>query len=352
MLKFSHHRYDLSSTAFPLLLKYKKGLTLINGPTNDVFRAKEKCYIIKRTSLIMTKEIWKFLPSDKTSQCEQTVYSELISELYATSCWYGRLSQEEVDYYRGYIQDAITLEMGCGTGRLLVPLFQAGCNIYGMDISNPMLKKLKSLLPPKDRHRVVQWSTLETPYPVDDEIFERVIIPFSSFGLMHEGSIEDLDDNKVFREFFRILRPGGLVILNDARGYVYDKSCHNIASIVQQEYDGKQYKNVKAQIKDNNLFLTFKHHHPKHGNIKEERISTFSLKKTRTIPALVIRERETVFIRLRDNQVLERKHEIIPVLDAEDYPVLGKNAGFEHLKTETTPRFHIYATVSHIFRKP
>jgi len=257
-----------------------------------------------------------------------------------------------VDYYRGYIQDGITLEIGCGTGRLLVPLFQAGCNIYGMDISAPMLEKLKSQLPSADRHRVVQWSTLETPYPVDDESFDRVIIPFSSFGLMHEGHIDDLDENKVFHEFYRILRPGGLVILNDARIYVHDKSGNHKASIAQQELEGKQDKDMEGHVKDNKLFLTFKQHHPKHGEIKEEWISTFTLKKTRLIPALVIREREIVFTRLRDHQVLEKQHEIIPVWDAEDYPALGKDAGFEHVKTETTPKFHVSATVAHIFRKP
>ncbi len=294
-------------------------------------------------------ELWQFIPSEN-SVMEEPVYSELTAELYGSS-WYSRLSSAEIDYYRSYIQDGTTLELGCGTGRLLIPVFQAGCDIYGMDISAPMLERLKEKLPPDQRHRVIQWSILKVPYPIDDESLDYITVPFSSFSLMHDGYVERVDENTAFSEFYRILRPGGLLIINDARTYVHNKTGGS-AAIAQQELDGKEDKDMEGCVKDNMLILTFKQQHPKHGEIKEEWISKFSLKETRIIPQLVIREREIVFTRVSDGKVLERQSETIPVWDVEDYPKLGKDAGFEYLKGEETPDFHVSATVNHIFKKP
>ncbi|MEQ9482745.1 hypothetical protein [Coleofasciculus sp. F4-SAH-05] len=52
---------------------------------------------------------------------------------------------------------------------------------------------------------------------------------------------------------------------------------------------------MQGWVDNDTLILTFKQQHPKQGEIKEEWISKFSLKETRIIPKLVIREREIVF---------------------------------------------------------
>ncbi|MEQ9482744.1 class I SAM-dependent methyltransferase [Coleofasciculus sp. F4-SAH-05] len=179
----------------------------------------------------MMTGIWKPI-SAENSAIAAPVYSELISELYGSS-WYGRLSSAEIDYYRRYIQGGTTLELGCGTGRLLIPLFQAGCDIYGMDISAPMLERLQEKLPADECHRVIQWNALNVPYPIDDGSLDLITVPFSSFSLMHDGYIDRVDENIAFREFYRILRSGGLVILNDARTYIHDKAGGS-AAIAQQ----------------------------------------------------------------------------------------------------------------------
>lgn len=293
--------------------------------------------------------IWKTGLYEQAAASDECVYSDLTADLYANN-WYGRLSQEEIQYYRSHIREAVTLEIGCGTGRIFIPLLECGCDMHGMEISEPMLNKLKSSLSPGDQHRVILWDALNTPYPVDDETFDMVTIPFSSFGLMHNNHIEKLDDNVMFHEFYRILRPGGLVILNEVRTYVHDRS-GGMESIARQALQGKKDKDMQADVKGSKLFLTFHHYHPKHGAIKEELISSFSLKKTRLIPDLIIREREIIFTRVSDNKVLERHHEVIPVWDILEYPVLGNNANFKYLKKEETPKFHILATVNHIFQK-
>lgn len=296
----------------------------------------------------MMTGIWQPIASEN-SAIEEPVYSELIAELYGSS-WYGRLSAAEIDYYRSYIQDGTTLELGCGTGRLLIPLFQAGCDIYGMDISAPMLEGLKEKLPPDQHHRVIQWNALKVPYPIDEASLDYITVPFSSFSLMHDGYVDRVDENIACREFYRILRPGGLLIINDARTYVHDRAGGS-GAIGQQELEGKEDKDMEGRVQDDLLILTFKQQHSEHGEIKEEWISKFYLKDTRIIPKLVIREREIIFTRVSDGKILERQSETIPVWDVQDYPKLGEDAGFEYVKSELTPDFHVSATVNHIFKK-
>jgi SAM-dependent methyltransferase len=50
-----------------------------------------------------------------------------------------------VDYYRNLALEAKgpVLEIGCGTGRLLIPCLQAGVAIEGLDLARPMLERLR-----------------------------------------------------------------------------------------------------------------------------------------------------------------------------------------------------------------
>ncbi len=58
--------------------------------------------------------------------------------------WHG----EDVDMYRGLAMDSggPVLEMGCGTGRVLLPLARAGITIHGIDASASMLDELRNTL--------------------------------------------------------------------------------------------------------------------------------------------------------------------------------------------------------------
>jgi SAM-dependent methyltransferase len=56
------------------------------------------------------------------------------------------LEADELDFYRGEIERSgePALDLGCGTGRLLVPLLLAGLDVDGVDISSDMLARARA----------------------------------------------------------------------------------------------------------------------------------------------------------------------------------------------------------------
>ena len=69
---------------------------------------------------------------------------DAIAEVYATDM--GRsMPFDDVAFYRGVAsaQAGPTLELGCGTGRILLELLAAGVDAFGADRSLPMLRRLR-----------------------------------------------------------------------------------------------------------------------------------------------------------------------------------------------------------------
>jgi SAM-dependent methyltransferase len=83
------------------------------------------------------------------------------------------------------------LEVGCGTGRILIPTAQAGIGIVGLDLSSHMLKVCRERLQgePKDvrsRVRLVQADMRDFEL---SQTFQLVTIPFRPF--QHLTTVED-----------------------------------------------------------------------------------------------------------------------------------------------------------------
>jgi SAM-dependent methyltransferase len=71
---------------------------------------------------------------------------EFIAEYYDTS--YNRRINIDVEFFVDYAQASggRTLELACGTGRVLIPTAIAGCEITGLDLSSFMLQKCREKL--------------------------------------------------------------------------------------------------------------------------------------------------------------------------------------------------------------
>lgn len=124
------------------------------------------------------------------------------------------LGRKDVPFWRQIALKAKgpVLELGCGTGRIAVPLARAGVSLVGIDRSERMLeraaRRLKVLYrgqPRKRRKlRLVRGDIRSLPFADDD--FEMVLAPY---GIL-QSLLRDKDLAATLSSVARVLRPGGL----------------------------------------------------------------------------------------------------------------------------------------------
>ena len=104
------------------------------------------------------------------------------------------------------------LELGCGTGDIVIALAQRGIDVTGLDISNRMLDRAAMKLakePQEIRSRAkLIHGDMET-FDIPDQ-FSGIFMPYGT--LLHLTSSEALDN--CFRNIFAHLRPSGELIFD------------------------------------------------------------------------------------------------------------------------------------------
>lgn len=99
------------------------------------------------------------------------------------------------------------LDVGCGTGRLLLDFMQDGIDIDGVDNSPEMLDRCRQKaanlgLTPQLYHQTME--TLDLPRP-----YRTIMVPSSSFQLLTDPA----DAREAMRRFFNHLLPGGVLVM-------------------------------------------------------------------------------------------------------------------------------------------
>ena len=105
------------------------------------------------------------------------------------------------------------LELGCGTGRVTIPIAKAGVDIVGVEASPDMLsvarRKVGSLPENSGSVTLVQAPMNDFAHEVDRR-FHLVLIPFSGFLSLLTAE----DQERALRSIFRSLAPGGRLALD------------------------------------------------------------------------------------------------------------------------------------------
>lgn len=102
-----------------------------------------------------------------------------------------------------------TLDLCCGFGRHTLLLAASGLDVVGLDLSRDLLLQSRTL-PDSERFlagRLLRADVRELPFRARS--FDSLVNLFSSFGYFG-----DLGDAGVVREISRIVRPGGLVVMD------------------------------------------------------------------------------------------------------------------------------------------
>lgn len=96
------------------------------------------------------------------------------------------------------------LEVGVGTG-LSLPLYPAGCDVVGIDISEPMLDRARTRLEGLEHASVLLEHMDARAIAYGDGHFDKVLAPYVISVVP--------DPAKVMAEITRVCRPGGTVIV-------------------------------------------------------------------------------------------------------------------------------------------
>lgn len=114
-----------------------------------------------------------------------------LAELYDFVPFYA--GRPDLGFYLEYSRAAggKILELGCGTGRILIPTASAGCSITGLDLSRHMLARCKDKLqeqPQEVQHRVQLVNANMANFNLN-ETYTLITTPFRAF--QHLLSIKD-----------------------------------------------------------------------------------------------------------------------------------------------------------------
>lgn len=154
--------------------------------------------------------------------------------------WVKSLSETDVPFYLGYAAkySEEILDIGCGTGRVLIPLALNGFSVFGIDSSESMLEVLTakiSNLPKNIQNKI----SIKQNSMVDFKLnrnFSLIIIPFRSFCALTTENDQQCCLNSIFTH----LRPDGRFILTV---FQPNKMINNLQIGVEKkswEYDDEQ----------------------------------------------------------------------------------------------------------------
>ncbi len=119
------------------------------------------------------------------------------------------LGRRDLPFWKHALSDlgAPALELGCGTGRLIVPLARAGVTMVGIDRSEAMLSRARERrgrLRRDTRPPLVCGDIRALPFP--SKSFGAVLAPYG----MLQSLVADRDLDAALGEAARVLRRGGL----------------------------------------------------------------------------------------------------------------------------------------------
>ena len=116
------------------------------------------------------------------------------------------LHMEDLDFWLRLAerQGGPLLELGCGTGRILVPLAQHGYRVFGLDRDAAMLAYLRAHMPENCRSSIHVWQANLAQFNLGQS-FPLILLPCNTLSTL---SVQER--NATFNCVYRHLAPGGV----------------------------------------------------------------------------------------------------------------------------------------------
>jgi ubiquinone/menaquinone biosynthesis C-methylase UbiE len=134
------------------------------------------------------------------------------------------------------------LDLGCGTGRITIPLAQRGCRVTGLDICAAMIAKLRDKATQAGLDVDLREADMEH-LPFEANTFDAVTCVLA---LMH---IPPESRQAVFLEASRVLKPGGRMIATAKNALFERLSCRDrFATVDVTDVPAKQLIFTKTRL--------------------------------------------------------------------------------------------------------
>jgi ubiquinone/menaquinone biosynthesis C-methylase UbiE len=197
------------------------------------------------------------------------------------------LGRRDVGFWRQLVrrEAAPVLELGCGTGRLLMPMARTGVPVTGLDRSAPMLARAAARakrLPRSQRPCIVRGDIRVLPFR--DATFGVVMAPY---GLL-QSLVRPADLTQMLAESARVLRRDGLLGVDLVPDLPTWQEYRGLVSLKGRSERGGQITLVESVRQDRRRGLTIfdEEFTERRGRTVERR--TFSLTfRTVALPAVV-----------------------------------------------------------------
>ena len=102
------------------------------------------------------------------------------------------LLKDDIDFYIDYADklNGKVLELGCGTGRITIPLARAGHQVWGLDVSEPMLDVFREKAKKENKNLQILHGDMRN-FKLNQK-FKLIFIPFRTFqSLITEDEQKD-----------------------------------------------------------------------------------------------------------------------------------------------------------------
>lgn len=146
------------------------------------------------------------------------------------------------------------LELGCGTGRLLLPLARAGYRVVGLDRSMPMLRYARNRLrqaPQSVRRRVDLFCADMGEFALAREQFALALIPYNTLMHLDASALVSTCSNAR-----RHLAPDGQLFIDVANPFAVEQTPNDHFLTLERTFDDPQSGNVVVVMASNDLDAT------------------------------------------------------------------------------------------------
>lgn len=202
-------------------------------------------------------------------------YGSLCTEVYDLSKPLG-FSFGDVEYYKERLKDiqGKVLEVGCGSGRVLIPLVQAGYLVEGLDNSEEMLESCRSRCNELGLSPLLYKTEMHN-FQLEEKQYDAIIIPAGSFQLLEgrETAIAALQN------IYNHLAVGGRIILD-----LFLPNDFDTKSVSTRTWDNEagevltlEEKRIEVNLLEQRMVSLLKYEKWKEGRLLQSELQRFPL---------------------------------------------------------------------------